>query len=813
MSHTKDFIAPQEQRPIKIGFGLKLGLIFGTTVTIITILLILFFYYRAKSALYYQLKVKLENMASLISASLDKEVVKRISEKMKSYPQKIQKKEIIIFVTDSEGKEYLDEDGNRQKKIEHQKVFSYSLSETDLQDIQKDPDYIKIQNRLTTFRNSLYNLDLLDGVVSKLSQDDRGGVRKKVQKEVKNNPNKYKLFRFAYLFIPNDASVSPINIDGVEKKFVTFLVDCKYDSEDDASLPGDPFEITEKPFFHKTFASKLASAANEPLKDEWGIYMQALAPILDSNGNLIAAVGIDVTVETVEAELSLLRKWGMILTIFMIILSVVSASVLARWFSNPINKLNRVVSKFANKDFGVRVRFKKQSKWHYDQIGRLADNFNYMAETIQNYSENLELMVKERTEALNKSLEDVQALTIQQHGDYYLTSRLIIPLCPNNNHNPNLPTKFYLKQKKQFEFRNRKADLGGDICATDTIELQGKSYTVFMNGDAMGKSMQGAGGSIVLGVVFNSILSRTHAGEMEMDPITWMKKTFRELESVFLSFDGSMMISAVIGLLDEDGNLYYINAEHPFTVLYRNGVASFIEDQIELRKFGSNYVFDADIKTYKLENGDTLFCGSDGRDDIEIETDEDTGVRKINENEYLFLKHVSASGGDLEILAKKIESMGTPIDDISLLKVEYHTPNEIEENKENIDHTKFVKEIQNHIKQKNLNELQTAYKTGIKIWNSSPKPEIYKVVGQAAYLLKDYFIAAYSLERAFYFQPSYKNLLYGIAISYFKIKDLVRAYYYVNLSIEQNNDDSRSRTLLKKIQEIKGEDITDLQII
>ncbi len=33
--------------------------------------------------------------------------------------------------------------------------------------------------------------------------------------------------------------------------------------------------------------------------------------------------------------------------------------------------------------------------------------------------------------------------------------------------------------------------------------------TVFINGDAMGKSIQGAGGAIVLGVVFKSVVART----------------------------------------------------------------------------------------------------------------------------------------------------------------------------------------------------------------------------------------------------------------------------------------------------------------
>jgi serine phosphatase RsbU (regulator of sigma subunit) len=55
--------------------------------------------------------------------------------------------------------------------------------------------------------------------------------------------------------------------------------------------------------------------------------------------------------------------------------------------------------------------------------------------------------------------------------------------------------------------------------------------------------------------------------------------------SVFKSFNGSMVISAVIFMIeDETGKAFYINAEHPYSVLYRDGKASFIEEGIQLPK-------------------------------------------------------------------------------------------------------------------------------------------------------------------------------------------------------------------------------------
>ena len=79
---------------------------------------------------------------------------------------------------------------------------------------------------------------------------------------------------------------------------------------------------------------------------------------------------------------------------------------------------------------------------------------------------------------------------------------MIEPLGQNNAFSKNVEIEFFVKQKKNFIFRKREYELGGDINISENIELQGKKYIVFLNGDAMGKSIQGAGGVLVLGTVF-----------------------------------------------------------------------------------------------------------------------------------------------------------------------------------------------------------------------------------------------------------------------------------------------------------------------
>lgn len=302
----------------------------------------------------------------------------------------------------------------------------------------------------------------------------------------------------------------------------------------------------------------------------------------------------------------------------------------------------------------------------------LANSFMRLHKEVEQLNEKLEDKVRIRTQQLAESLEEVQKLKIQQDGDYFLTSLLIHPLTGNYVRSANVSVDMLLRQKKQFRFRHWQAEIGGDLCIAQNIRLQDKTYSVFLNGDAMGKSIQGAGGALVLGTVFKSMVSRTQmtAAAQDKYPEQWLKECFLELQNVFVSFDGSMMVSAVFGLVDEEtGMLYYINAEHPFVVLYRGGRADFLETDVSLRKLGVAAMQGIlQVKTCQLLPNDIVIVGSDGRDDLQIGVDQN-GNRIINENELEFLRHVEKGGGDLRRIEQSVLSFGQLTDDFTLLRI------------------------------------------------------------------------------------------------------------------------------------------------
>lgn len=301
----------------------------------------------------------------------------------------------------------------------------------------------------------------------------------------------------------------------------------------------------------------------------------------------------------------------------------------------------------------------------------LADKMKYLQEELRKSKEDLEVKVIDRTKELNETLTKVNLLKEKQDGDFFLASLLVEPLAVNKVQKENVKVDFFIKQKKEFHFKTSEIrSIGGDICIAYSLTLRSRNYTVFLNGDAMGKSMQGSSGALILGSLFGSIVNRTQFSSLtqNISPERWMKNAFLEMHKVFEVFDFSMLVSIALGLLDdESGFLYYLNADHPKSVLFRDGYASFIEQGNSLTKLGTlGMKNQIQIQTFQLKAGDSLILGSDGRDDI---LDETTGNIQWDEN--IFLKHVEKGNGDLETIFSLIEGSGTIIDDLSLLKVTF----------------------------------------------------------------------------------------------------------------------------------------------
>ncbi|MDZ4727731.1 MAG: PP2C family protein-serine/threonine phosphatase [Leptospira sp.] len=284
------------------------------------------------------------------------------------------------------------------------------------------------------------------------------------------------------------------------------------------------------------------------------------------------------------------------------------------------------------------------------------------------------LQLNEKNLKLSESLEKINELKLQQDGDYYLTSLLLEPLASNQTESKRIKIEFSIRQYKRFIFRDFMNELGGDICLADTISINQKRFSIIVNGDAMGKSMQGAGGALVLGVVLKSIITRTQliAEEKDVTPMIWLERCFKELNQVFFSFEGYMLVSVFIGLLEEEtGKLYFVNAEHPSAVLLRDGKASFVQNDLRTRKIGTlGEGQNVKVENFQMLSGDVLFIGSDGKDDLVVGIQE-SGERKIAHEEEIFMDLIEKFSGDLEKVVNDIHNHFELTDDFSVIKISF----------------------------------------------------------------------------------------------------------------------------------------------
>ena len=444
----------------------------------------------------------------------------------------------------------------------------------------------------------------------------------------------------------------------------------------------------------------------------------------------------------------------------------------------PLARLLQAVEKVNHGDLKVRVPIKVE-----DEIGFLSRSFNGMVQSIleakeklQIYANELEDKVKERTADLKTTLDEVQVLKQKQDGDYFLTSLLLKPLGTNRvNKSPYVDVEFLVKQKKQFQFKKWKnEEIGGDICMAHTISLRDKDYTVFLNADAMGKSMQGAGGALVLGAVFESNVERTRLSEglMTDPPELWLTNSFVELHKVFEGFDGSMLVSIAMGLVDnETGFTYYINAEHPWTALYRGGKASFIENDLTFRKLGTQGMGGAlFVQTLQLEPGDTLFAGSDGRDDFLTEETDAEGRQMLNEDEFAFLRAVEKSKGNIRGLYKLIRRQGELTDDLSILRLQYKGPEKIED-KTTLKNDTEIRLLLNRARERaRAGELDAAQEILENAYElNQNRSDTLKALVKTGLKKKDYARVAPLAEEYIKRDPSDTELVYATSFCYKKI--------------------------------------------
>jgi len=460
--------------------------------------------------------------------------------------------------------------------------------------------------------------------------------------------------------------------------------------------------------------------------------------------------------------------------VFIILLPLFFFSGLVRPLAELIGGVKRV------NDGDYRVSVEPQTE---DEVGYLTRSFNGMVDSIrqsqkqlQEYTDKLEQKVQERTVELSRSLDEIRHLKGIQDADYFLTSLLIEPLSQNRAKSNTVAVEALSQQLKKFKFGKWNAEIGGDLCVSGNLILNGRPCTVFLNGDAMGKSIQGAAGALVLGSVFEAMLERSVRSSdfRRLYPERWLKNAFIELHNTFTSFNSMMLVSMVLGLIDEEtGFLYFVNAEHPLPVLLRRGKAEFLQQKFQYTKLGmSAGQGKLYVNTCRLRDGDSIITGSDGRDNILIQ---DSAGSRMNDDEHLFLKIVESTQGELAGMIKAISEAGTITDDISLMRVTYSAPEVSRLRPSRFEMEQYANARRKFNRGDYEGALKILEKTGSDDEVPSKNSRYLKLLALSNLRLERYEKAVrYALSFS-WLHPEDGECLYIISFCYLKIGDLQRA--------------------------------------
>lgn len=325
----------------------------------------------------------------------------------------------------------------------------------------------------------------------------------------------------------------------------------------------------------------------------------------------------------------------------------------------------------------------------------------------KNESENIRNSLEKNLTATSNELKVAQDLIValkqRQLIDFYSASQLLKKLINTKVSSKNLIVDCYLKQQKEFLLNNSKFEIGGDLIILDRISLGDKSYFVFANADALSKSIQGAEGAIIFGVLFHFFLKRTHNSNSSLSnlhPETWLFEWYKQLKELFEQFEDKYRLSMILGLLDEErGIVYFLNLNHPQVILFREEVALFLEEKPQMEKVEFN-TFSAfpRISIFKLKANDSLFIGSDGKDSLVVK---DPAVERkwFNEDETQILRRIEESKGDMKSLLHMLQRFGSFFDDFSILKLQWIAEND-DKKKSTVP---LKKELATSIRAKNWN--------------------------------------------------------------------------------------------------------------
>lgn len=185
-----------------------------------------------------------------------------------------------------------------------------------------------------------------------------------------------------------------------KKDKLQFIIDLQTKSgvsKKPPALPGEIYDVSSSPELVEAFISPMAD--NDLVPDEWGVFLSGYSPVRDSQGNVIAILGVDIAAEDVYNLKKEIRvRVGILLALGIVIAILVGISISGS-VAKPIRSLLSATRHVAKGNFDYKVKIKGA-----DEITELANSFNKMSSDLNLYMNELKRTTTENERFL-KELE------------------------------------------------------------------------------------------------------------------------------------------------------------------------------------------------------------------------------------------------------------------------------------------------------------------------------------------------------------------------------------------------------------------------
>lgn len=213
------------------------------------------------------------------------------------------------------------------------------------------------------------------------------------------------LIQYAYLLTPSSDPLHPRFLADADVLALRARLAAGEELSEQVSHFGQAYDITAFPSLRRALDECSPQLERELIADpQFGVSsVSAYFPVRsidgtvarDGQGRCLAVLGVDITDRKMSAALRQTSGLALRLSLAVVAVALLVSIFMGTALSRSVRALAQTVSRFANKDFSARA-----PQLPEDEIGQLGDNFNTMAATIQEHSENLEGLVQQRTQEL-----------------------------------------------------------------------------------------------------------------------------------------------------------------------------------------------------------------------------------------------------------------------------------------------------------------------------------------------------------------------------------------------------------------------------